>query len=139
MSIDRAMMSAKSSGLRFPHPLSPYTYVRFGEAVLSTRKKSEFFAKIADDTRQTTCGEHNATTLPHSGSSRRHHVRVHGVSSLCCHELFVSEPAVCHPTIPHISVVLLLRAHAHRMPIDRATLGGNMGTFVTLTYIPTCT
>ena len=27
-----------------------------------------FFAKIADDRRQTTCGEHNATTLPHSSS-----------------------------------------------------------------------
>ena len=49
----------------FPHPLSPCTYVRFGEAVFSARSFSVFFfAKIADDRQQTTCGEHNATYNP---------------------------------------------------------------------------
>ena len=99
---------------------------------------SFFFAKIADDRRQT-CGEHNATTLPHSSNSRQHHVCAHGVSSLCRSELFVSGPAICHPTIPHFSAVLPLRAHVHSssMSIAHSTLGGNIGNFVIVIYIPT--
>ena len=63
---------------------------------------------IADDGQQTTCGEHNATTLPRSSSGRWHHLCALGVSSLCCGELLVSEPVkICHPTI-HVSAVLPL-------------------------------
>ena len=62
---------------------------------------------------------------------------VYGVSSLCWGELFVSVPAICHPTIPHVSAVLPLRAHAHSMSINRATLGASIGAFVTVIYIPT--
>ena len=58
------------------------------------------------------------------------------MSSLCCGELFVSEPAICHPTISHISAVLPLRAHVRSMSIDRATLGGNKGNFEIVIYIP---
>ena len=54
------------------------------------------------------------TTLPRSSSSWQHHVCAHGVSSLCCGELFISEPVTCHPTISYISAVLPLHAHAHR-------------------------
>ena len=45
---------------------------------------------------QTTCGEHNATTLSHSSSGRQHHLCARAVSSLCCGELLVSEPVICH-------------------------------------------
>ena len=71
------------------------------------------FAHTTDDRNQTTCGQHNATctTLPHS-SSRIHHVRARGVSSLCCGELLSSKPVICHPTIPHLSAVLPLRGRA---------------------------
>ena len=74
--------------------------------------------KIEDDRQQTTCGEHNGTTLPHSSSGRQHHLCAHGVSSLCCGELLVSEPVICHPTIPHVSVVLPLWV---RVSIDAET------------------
>ena len=50
-------------------------------------------------------------TLQHS-SNRIHHVRARGVSSLGCGELLLSEPVICHPTIPHISVLLPLRERA---------------------------
>ena len=54
---------------------------------------------------QTACGEHNATTLPHSSSGRQHHICARGVSSLCCSKLLVSEPVICRPTPPHVSAV----------------------------------
>ena len=64
-------------------------------------------AHTTDDRHQTIWGKHNATctTLPHSGSSRMHHVRALGESSLCCGELLLSAPVICHSTIPHISAV----------------------------------
>ena len=114
ITIDRAIVSATSPGLGFPHPLSPCTYVRFREAVFSARIFPFFFAKIADDRQQTTCGP-AAQHLPHSSSSRQHHVCAHGVSSLSCGELFMSEPAICHPTIPHLRAVLPLPVHVHIM------------------------
>ena len=74
---------------------------------------SEILAHATDDRHQTKCGQHSATctTLPHS-SSRIPHVRAHGVFSLCWGELLLSEPVICHPTIPHISAVLPLRRRA---------------------------
>ena len=74
----------------------------------------ENFAHLTDARHQTTCGKHNATctTLPHS-SSRMHHVRARGGSSLSCGELLLSEPVICQPTIPHLSTELLLRGCAH--------------------------
>ena len=39
----------------------------------------------------------------------------HSVPSLCCGELFVLEPAICNPTIPHISGVLPLLEHVHQL------------------------
>ena len=42
MSIDRAIVSATSPGLGFPHPPSPCTYVRFGQALFSARNFSVF-------------------------------------------------------------------------------------------------
>ena len=41
------------------------------------------------------------------------------------------------PSNTHISAVLPLRAHVHSMSIDRANLGGNIGTFLIARYIPT--
>ena len=68
-----------------------------------------------EDRRQHTESTTLNTTPPHSSSgSRQHHICAHDGSSLCCSELFVSEPVVCHRTIPHISAVLPLRTHVHR-------------------------
>ena len=41
-------------------------------------------------------------------SGRQHHLCARGASSLCCGELLVSEPVICHPTIPHVSAALPL-------------------------------
>ena len=73
---------------------------------------------IADDRQQTACREKSATTLPHSSSGSQHHLCARGVSSLCCGELLVSEPVICHPTISHVSAVLPLWA---RVSIDAET------------------
>ena len=108
MFIDCAMVSATSPGLGFPHPLSPCTYVRL------KIWRGSFFRVIFDfflRRSQTTSRQHaesTTTSLPHSSSdsSRQNHVCAHGVSSLCCGEFFVSEPTICHPSIPHILAVL---------------------------------
>ena len=55
-------------------------------------------------------------------NSRQHHVCARDVSSLCCDELLESEPVIYHPTIPHFSAVLPLRARGHRCV--------NIGNFV---------
>ena len=48
-----------------------------------------------------------------------------------------SERAIYHPAIPQISAVLPLRARLHCMSIDRANLGGNIGNFLVVIYLPT--
>ena len=102
----------------------PVCLHKCGEAVFCARHfYFLFFVKIVHDRQQTPCGEHNATTLPHSRSSGQHHVCVHGVSSLCCGGLFVSESVICHPTIPHIYAVLSLRAHVHRATVSATSPG----------------
>ena len=85
----------------------------------SSSGRQHHLCKTADDTQQT-CGEHNATTLPHSSSGRQHHLCARDMSSLCCGELLVSEPVICHPNIPHVSAVLPLWV---RVSIDAETKG----------------
>ena len=74
--------------------------------------------------------------LSSASYGRQYYVCAHGVSSLRCGEFFVSEPAICHPTPPHVSAVLPLRAHLHSICIDRATMGDNKGTFAIVIYTP---
>ena len=79
-----------------------------------TRHFSFFFAKIADDRQQTTCGEHNATTLPHSTAAVGNtiYVRVacprYAVASCLCRSLpFVTPPyhtfLLCYRRV-HVSI-----------------------------------
>ena len=84
---------------------------------------SVVFAKIADDRQQTTRGERNVTTLPHSSSGSQHHLCARGVSSLCCGEFLVSE-SLSFVTPPYHTFLPCcpLDARVHRC--------GNIGTFV---------
>ena len=112
MSIDRANLSGNigTDLIVIYIPNHPYIYVHMFCV--------EDIAHSTDGRHQTTWGQHNATftTLPHSSSSRIHHVRARGESSLCCGELLLPEPVISHSTIPHLSAVLQRRgcALAHR-------------------------
>ena len=117
-------VSATSRGLGFPHPRSPCTCVRFGEAVFSARIFSVIFSRSSHmtDSRQHAESTTPHTTLPHSSSSRQHHVCVRSVSSLCCGELLVSEPVIYHRTIARVSAVLPLCVRVSTVPSLRERL-----------------
>ena len=69
----------------------------------------------------TTQQQHNPQS---TASQQQHHVCARGVSTLCRGELLLLEPAICHPTIPHISAMLRLRARGHRLRRFGRNYGG---------------
>ena len=72
-----------------------------------------------------------AAVQPPSSSSLQLYKRVAAVVVADCFDRSVPFDT---PPNTHISAVLPLRAHVHSMSIDRANLGGNIGTFLIVFY-----
>ena len=112
----------------------PRGWVRRNPRVFCTRGSAFvriFFcfilANVTDDIQQTTCGEHNATTLPPGSSSRQHHARACAWRVLAMLRR-VAFFGACHLSPHHAFFSFLLCCHCVRVLIDRVTLGGNIGT-----------
>ena len=87
----------------FVYDIAPYqgsTTLQLCRTAAAVGNNTIFYVRSQMTGQQTTCREHNATTLSHSSSGRQHHLFALGVSSLCCGELLVSEPVIIrHPSI----------------------------------------